>query len=152
MSALLIDWCAKINKRNQTNKFFWEKLCFFIDVSFVFPNLLRDVRFLFFCFLSFFLTIGCCASAPFCVQNSHAWQNHCGMNCRVGDSHCAHNMTVVNLIRRCPECWCVWDYFYFAARVVSFLNHLNLNGDAFLQFLHVADNPYMSARFCVQWT
>ena len=39
-----------------------------------------------------------------------------------------------------------WNNLDFAARIVSFLIHLNLNGDAFLQFLHMRYDADVSAR------
>ena len=38
------------------------------------------------------------------------------------------------------------DNFYFATRIIAFLYHLNLNGDAFLQLFHMADDTHMTAR------
>ena len=55
-----------------------------------------------------------------------------------------------NLYRGSLISWYIWDDFHFTTRIISFLYHLNLNGDAFLQLFHVADNSHMSARFGMQ--
>ena len=55
-----------------------------------------------------------------------------------------------NLYRGSLISWYIRNDSHFTARIISFLYHLNLNGDAFLQLFHMADNSHMSARFGMQ--
>ena len=55
-----------------------------------------------------------------------------------------------NLYRGSLISWYIRNDSHFTARIISFLYHLNLSGDAFLQLFHMADNSHMSARFGMQ--
>ena len=46
--------------------------------------------------------------------------------------------------------WNFRDNFHFTARIITFLYHLDLDGDAFLQLFHVADDAHMPARLGMQ--